>query len=99
MKTNYKQLGITAKQAIESNKTFYAKHWQTNNYYPIDKFVYNAEKTLTSILSLKLITALLIGVQEVSPLRTEQEKRITQLTRNGGNIFLSIIATYYPLRK
>ena len=44
MKSNYKQLGITAKEAIESNKTFYAKKWQTNNYYPIDKFVYNAEK-------------------------------------------------------
>lgn len=44
MKSNYKQLGITAKEAIESNKTFYAKKWQTNNFYPIDKFVYNAEK-------------------------------------------------------
>ena len=32
---------ITARQALDSKKTFYAKVWQQNGYYPIKKFVWN----------------------------------------------------------
>lgn len=35
--------GITAEQALYSKKDFYAKKWQQNGFYPIDKFVYHAE--------------------------------------------------------
>lgn len=34
---------ISAKEAIDSNKTFYVKEWQQNGYYPIEKFVYHKE--------------------------------------------------------
>ena len=30
-------------EALNSKKDFYAKKWQQNNYYPIDKFVYHLE--------------------------------------------------------
>ena len=35
--------GITPEQALNSKKDFYAKTWQQNGYYPIQKFVYHAE--------------------------------------------------------
>jgi len=35
--------GITPEQALNSKKVFYAKKWQQNGYYPIEKFVYHAE--------------------------------------------------------
>ena len=34
---------ITITEALNSKKEFYAKKWQQNNYYPIDKFVYHPE--------------------------------------------------------
>jgi hypothetical protein len=34
---------ISAKEVIDSNKTFYAKKWQQNGYYLIEKFVYHEE--------------------------------------------------------
>lgn len=36
---------IDAKTALDSHKTFYAQKWQSNGFYPIDKYVWNeAEK-------------------------------------------------------
>ena len=34
---------ISALEALESKRTFYAKKWQQNGYYPIEKFVYHEE--------------------------------------------------------
>ena len=36
--------GITAEQALYSKRDFYVKSWQNNGFYPIDKFVYHADK-------------------------------------------------------
>ena len=35
--------GITAVEALNSKRDFYAKHFQNNGYYPIEKFVYHPE--------------------------------------------------------
>lgn len=35
---------LTPKVALDSRKTFYAKKWQKNGYYPICKFVWNEEQ-------------------------------------------------------
>lgn len=34
---------LTAVEALDSKRTFYVKHWQSNGYYPIDKYKYNSE--------------------------------------------------------
>ena len=34
---------ITPQQALNSKRDFYAKRFQNNGYYPINKFVYHAE--------------------------------------------------------
>lgn len=39
-----KQIDVTT--ALSSHCTFYAKKWQSNGYYPIDKFVWNNEKNM-----------------------------------------------------
>lgn len=39
-----KQIGIKPQEALDGRKTFYAKKWQQNGFYPIDKFVWNEEK-------------------------------------------------------
>lgn len=35
---------LTYEEAINSNRTFYAKRWQQNDFYPIYKFVYHPDK-------------------------------------------------------
>ena len=35
---------ITAQEALNSKRDFYAKRFQQNGYYPINKFVYRADK-------------------------------------------------------
>lgn len=35
---------ITAQQALSSKRDFYSKKFQGNGYYPINKFVYHADK-------------------------------------------------------
>lgn len=35
---------ISAEKALNGKATFYAKKWQQNNYYPIEKFVWNEEQ-------------------------------------------------------
>lgn len=37
---------IDVQTALSSHGTFYAKQWQSNGYYPIDKFVWNNEKNM-----------------------------------------------------
>ena len=33
--------GITPEEAVDSHGTFYAKRWQSNGYYPIEKYVWD----------------------------------------------------------
>ena len=40
-KSNITDGKITPEAALDSHKTFYAKKWQQNRYYPICKFVWN----------------------------------------------------------
>lgn len=35
---------IDASSALNSQRTFYMKQWQSNGYYPIDKFVWDSER-------------------------------------------------------
>lgn len=35
---------ISVDEALSGKKTFYAKKWQQNGYYPINKFVYHSDK-------------------------------------------------------
>ena len=32
------------RKMLKSHKTFYTKQWQSNGYYPIDKFVWNEDE-------------------------------------------------------
>ena len=32
------------KELLNTHDTFYVKKWQTNGYYPIDKFIWNEEE-------------------------------------------------------
>ena len=32
------------RKLLKSHKTFYTKQWQSNGYYPIDKFVWNEDE-------------------------------------------------------
>ena len=35
---------IDASSAWNSQRTFYMRQWQSNGYYPIDKFVWDSER-------------------------------------------------------
>lgn len=35
--------GLSIDELLASKRTFYTKRWQSNGYYPIDKFVWNEE--------------------------------------------------------
>lgn len=44
---------ISVITALNSKRTFYSKQWQSNGYYPIDKFVWDSERGMYEQLTNK----------------------------------------------
>jgi hypothetical protein len=60
---------ITAEQALKSGQTFYAKKWQQNGFYPIEKYVYHPESDAYEQFVMKLSGWMSWGIPYEKPIK------------------------------
>lgn len=73
---------ITPQQAFNGTNTFYAKKWQQNGFYPIDKFVWNEEKKSFEQFVQKESGWYSLGCAFATPMVTNMETKEVITNRN-----------------